>query len=281
MRRSLAVAALIVALPAALYAAPAVSDAVAALNQEIVRLLEPFQNDRTQASLVFSSLEIDEVRARSVAARARVWKIGPANEFTLSLDDLSYSYGDGTRPVTHVKARLAFDILKVIPQQDVNELGSILDELVESWASEFASEYGEAATVDARITDRKTDEAGNLQSVSMVLAARIDLSQLPADRPKEEVLFTEAAVAVDFNLQGAAFEVTLVSNPAYKGFAEDQKGLKEELEKLLARDPETLGELTELIEGLNGMAEWIVSPREPEPQPEPQPEPAPEPTSVN
>lgn len=229
------------------------------LNTEIARLLQPFQNEKTVAALSFQDIRTDEVRTLALALNGLYRKVGSQNRLEIRLDDVSYNYGDGTAPVTKINAGIGIDLSKIMPQKQINELIPGVEEMVQGLAKEATREYGDAVTVVAQVLEKTQDDAGNYLSIRAKIGAVIDLSKLPEAKPSEDVLFTSAEAELVVSVKdGLSVNAVIVSNPAYKGFRRDQKGLKESLEQLLARDPKQMAEIEKIFKSIDGFAARIV-----------------------
>ena len=240
-------------------AAFASTGTVAELNTEIARLLQPFQNEKTVANLIFRDIRTDEVRTLALALNGIYRKAGSQNNLEIRLDDVSYDYGNGAAPITKLHAGIGIDLTKVMPQEQINDLIPSVEQMVQSLAKDATREYGDAVTVTAEVTDKKQDDAGNYVSIKAKLGAVIDLAKLPEGKPSEDVLFTSASAELAISVKdGIDVKLVIVSNPAYKGFRRDQKGLKETLEQLLARDPKQLAEIQHLFKNIDGFAAKFV-----------------------
>ncbi len=245
------------ALVLALAAIPAFAG-VDALNEAVKGLLAPFNNPVTIADLKFDNVEINSERALSVKAGGIYRKVGKENVLEVKVDEVSYNYGDGTAPLTTAKGSIGVNLLKFVSQKDINELAPAMEDIVADFAKSVGKGYGDALEVEAKVLDKKTTEAGDLESITIRLAGKLDLTKLPADKPANDEVITSGAIELTVGVNGAAVNLWAVSNPGYKGFQGDQQGLKEMLEKLLALDEESLKDLQMFFSGLDGFAEKLV-----------------------
>jgi hypothetical protein len=220
------------------------------LNNVVKNLLVEFNNPVTVAELKFANVEVNAERAVSINASGLFRKLGSENTLEIKVDEFSYNYGDGTAPVTKIKASFGIDLLKIVDQKSINELAPTMDEMVKGFAENFTQQYGDAVTIDAKITDKQVTEAGDLVSITIHLAGKLDLAKLPAEKPASDEVITEGSVDLKIGVSGIALELSTISNPAYKGFAKDETGMKEILEKLLALDE---GQLTEIKEAFSSL----------------------------
>ncbi len=241
-------------------AATEITQAVKELNAAIEQLIAPLRNETTEAHLNFSDVQTNNERALAVAMDARFKKTGPANTAELRIDKLAYTYGDGTAPTTQLKGFLGLDLTKLIRQEQLNQIIPGLEDIVQSIANDFTRQFGEAATVKFEVLSRDKDAAGNFTAVKAMLYAEIDLSKLPQSVKLEDVpvKIVSAEVSADLKV-GLNVNAVVTSNPAFKGFNKDNKGLKEGLDALLTKDPQILGEIQKLFTDLNEAANRIVS----------------------
>ncbi|MFI5361111.1 MAG: hypothetical protein ACHQ49_04000 [Elusimicrobiota bacterium] len=250
------------------------ADPIAALNAALVEALKPFNNAATRAALTFSKVATNAQRATAVALTLDYSKKGPGGEAGIKIDDLSYSFiqtpcppcGRGTPcrpcrqslPTTHAKGAIKLNLLNILTQKQINEFGPGAQKLVEEFVAEKTREFGAAAKVSASVTHQDHDAAGNLVGLGIAIDLDIDTAKLPAGVNPKGVLITAAHAKADIALNGVAFELTVVSNPSASQFDADQQGLKEGLDKLLARDPEILKGLQQAFGTIDQVADQVT-----------------------
>lgn len=235
-------------------------NSVTQLNQEIKKILSPFQNEKTVANLFFSDIQTNQERALAVKLNGLYKKTGEANKLVVNVDNVSYAYGDGKNPTTNIKGSIGIDLTKIIPQKDLNEMIPSIEDFIKETSKSFTEKYGEAATVDAKVLKKKKNTAGDYTFISLKVSLKLDFAKLPADVKLEDVEIKSAVItaAIDFK-KGVTLEAQAISNPDYKGFRSDQKGLKETLDALLSRDAEQLKDIEDLFKSLDEMAGGIVN----------------------
>lgn len=237
----------------------AADNTIEQLNSEIVTILAPFQDEATVANLYFNALETNAERALQVAVTGLYRKIGPQNTVALKIDNISYDYGNGLSPTTIVKGSAGVDLSKLMSQEEINRMFDDAAELIEDVVKKNSEEYGDAASIKGIITSTSKDVHGNYTGLTALLTAKIDLSKLPEGMESEDVIATDAALSIALNVKtGLTVEGFVVSNPEFRGFKEDQEGLKEFLDKLLARDEEEMQKIQDLFMNLDYIAGGVV-----------------------
>lgn len=229
------------------------------LNAQVVSILAPFQNEATIAQLAFGAVETNDERAVKIALNGVYRKFGPLNMIELKVDNLSYNYGDGLTPTTILKGSFGIDITKLLTQDEINGLFSQAAEMIEALAKGYTRDYGDAASVKGVVTSTTTDAKGNYTGLTALISGKIDLTKLPEDKTSEDVIATNAVLSITLNVKtGLMIDAYLVSNPEYLGFKENQLGLKELLDKLLARDEEAMAMIEHSARWLDHLADGIV-----------------------
>lgn len=240
--------------------AAAASDQVAAVNSAVSDLLAPFNDRFTRAKIVFSELATNAVRAVKALLSLDYRKEGEGGSVAFKVDRLSYSYPEteGAKPETEVKASVELDMLRVLSREQINAMGPAAAEFVKEFAGTLTKRLGPAATVDARVTRLEKDERGDLVAVGLAIDADIDPAKLPPDVDVKDVQFTGVRATLDLTLHGMALDVSVVGNPRAKEFAQDQRGFKEWIDALVARDAKTLRQIARFVKQLDGYAASIT-----------------------
>ncbi len=241
-------------------AATEFNPALKELNAAVDELLAPVRDAHTEATVEFTDIQTNAERALAVSIKARYKKTGPANFVELRVDKLEYAYGDGTAPVTRINAHLGTDITKLLSQEHINRVIPEIESMIGAIAADATRGFGEAATVQTEILHRTQDSAGNYTGLSGRIVFQVDLSKLPDSKKSEDVMVTafEANISADVTT-GLTIGATLISNPTYRGFHKNNEGLKDALDRFLARDPIVLGELQKFIFDLNELAGRVAN----------------------
>ncbi len=228
------------------------------VNQKVATLVAPFNDQKTAIDFSFTRLAVDEVRATDFGFKGYFVKTGTNNEVTLDIPTAEYTYGDGTNPTAKLSLSLKFDVVKALGQKLINEFSTELEDVVVDSAKGYTEEYGTAATIDAKVVEKKVDANGDVESVKMSLLAKVDMTQLPAEKPVSETEFKSIDLMVSGSRDGFEISATVVLNPEYKRFLVGDDGLKEYVEKLLADDQDAYMELSQFLAVLNSAAAWIA-----------------------
>lgn len=237
----------------------ALAGTIPELNAELDNVLRSLRDQRTEASLTVVELETNETRALRARVTGSYQKTGPANTFRLEVTDATYFYGDGSAPTTHAVGRLDIDLTKVLPRTQINLFVPQIDSLLSLMARQWAKKYGNAVSIKVKTTEKKKDEQGNYISIKGMASFSVDMAKLPAGMKPEEVFAKSGSLTLDVNVtKGMGIDLTLVTNPVYKGFQAEERGLKEILDKLLARDPELLKEIESMYRDLDKNVTPIV-----------------------
>jgi hypothetical protein len=228
------------------------------VNQKVAALVQPFNDQKTAVDFAFTRLAVDEVRATEFGFKGTFIKAGSNNEVTLDISNADYSYGDGTNPTANLTASLKLDVVKAFGQKLINDFSEELEDLAVDSAKGYTEEYGTAATIDAKVVEKKVDANGDVESIKMSLSAKVDLTQLPAEKPVTEAEFKSIEFTVSGSRDGFEISAKVVLNPEYKRFLVGDDGLKEYVEKLLADDQEAYMELSQYLAIMNSVAAWIA-----------------------
>lgn len=228
------------------------------VNMKLSELIKPFNTASTEMGFEFTSLNVDEVRALDFGIKGFLNKTGTLNEVAFDLNDLKYSYGDGTKPTATVDAEVKFDLVKFLGQEKMNEFATSIDELVVDAAKDFAQEYGAAATVEAKTIDKVVDAQGNIQLLKMKLTAKIDMSLLPSTMTEADVEIQSLDVEVSASRTGISLKGNVVLNPKFYPFEENNIGLKEYIDALIADDEATYDDVNRYLAIVDGIATWLV-----------------------
>jgi uncharacterized protein YxeA len=235
------------------------------VNAPLADALRSFADANTQASLEVNEIREDEARTLGAVIQGAYQKTGSKNSVRLELERADYSYGDGTAPTTHATGHLALDLTKTLPRFQINLFVPQLDSLLSIMARQFAKRYGNAVTIKIKTAEKKKDAEGNWAQVKGSASFAVDMAKLPAGMAADNVFFQSGSITLDVNVTtGMRFDVTLVTNPLYRGFRAGEDGLKEKLAKVAARDEATLKEVEELYrridKNVGPIVEATVSP---------------------
>ena len=246
-------------------------DDVKAINEEISKLLTPYNDNLTQAELTFSRISTNEKRAVDVQVGSRFSKTGAAGSLRANINNLEYTYPDQQGcaqlpPRLQLDFDAAFNLLNFMTQEEINKMGSSLEKEFLNLIMDFVRDYGDAAQIDAKITKKNLDDKGNLTALGAYIDISIDKTRLPKDFDMNRMYFIHIKLEPEITLQSLKLKADVVINPETNAFKYDEKGLKEYLEKIKARDPETLHEIAAYIRFVDDLAKDVIN-KKPEPQP--------------
>jgi hypothetical protein len=224
------------------------------LNNELVGVLNQYQDQNTQVSLTFKKIKTDETRALDVQLAMDFKKSGVGNTVDLNLNNVEYKYGDGSAPTTLFDTAIGLNLTKIFPQADLNGMIPQFADLLKQEASQLGALYGTAIQIDVNVTDATPDAQGNYKTLKAEISAKIDMDKLPQSIEANTVMFTSAHVNLDLDVAtGVKLSGNLVSNPKYVDFQTDQLGLKGLLDKLVACDSKTLQQVSHEVSELNDL----------------------------
>lgn len=237
---------------------------LAALNKVIADLLKPFQDAKTSARFTFTHVATNAKRALGLAFDTTYHKIGPKDRFKLALK-VDYGFPDrrSSEPRLDGKLSIGLNLLNFIPQKEFNKIGPATDEMLKDILESYRQQYGDAAQVDIKSPVLKKDKNGDLMAVSLAFSARIDLTKLPEGLDPKDVPITGTRVKLHVARKGIEASCRIVANPGARAFEQDQRGLKEVLDKLLAQDPEQTAEIASFIGMLDKFAKAITEGKNP------------------
>lgn len=234
-----------------------------ALNQEVDNLLAPFRDPTTQAELKFGEVRVDAERALSFQVTGLYKKAANGRHLGILVDNLEYQYAQGA-PYANLNGTIDVDLVKMLDQKTVNDILSNVESYIVNLARSYTTRYGQAATTEAEVTDRIQDKQNNYVSLTGRIGIKIKTAKLPEHIQAEDILFTEVAAIVTLDVHaGIRADIKVGVNPLYKGFKSDQSGMKEALEKLLARDPQQLADIRDLFTRFDDAATFLVEGRRP------------------
>ena len=235
------------------------ADALRSLNETVAKLLAPYQNPTTSAGLIFNKIETDAKHALAVDVSGLFTKDGSQNRLRIQLDQLAYDYSSGVAPRVSLRGSVGLDLTKFYARADLNAMVDDLQNTVDGLKDNFAAEYGDAVTVLAQITQKTKDADGNYEHVEGQISFDLDVAKLPVDKKAEDVIATAGRLQFSVDATaGFTLSADVGINPRYRGFADDQAGLKDLLDKLLTQDSDTMDQLSQYIEMIDGYAADIV-----------------------
>jgi hypothetical protein len=229
------------------------------VNRKMAVITAPYNVDTSKMEFTFTDLNVSIERALDFGVKLFIAKKGTANELNLTVNDLSYHYGDGARPTVNGDVYMKLDILKLFGQDALNSGAADFEEIAKSMTAEYTQKYGDAVTLDAKMVELIKDANNNVVSAKVRLAAVIDMTKLPTDLDISDVEFQSFQSVLSINGAGMGGRLNLVMNPLYKSFRSSEPGLKEFIEALLNEDTAIYEQLTDFAAMMNNLAESLVN----------------------
>lgn len=241
-------------------AAPA-GDRLSRLNAFIGQQLSAFNDAQTSTRLAITHLSMNATRVLWAAFDLDVSKKGPKNEISIAAHDFEYTFPEdwGEKPTFKGTLTGKTDILKFMSQTQLNVTAPLFDRIVKELASSYLSDYGDAVSLDVKITDIRKDSRGNVTGLSFDLNSSIDPTKLPSGADPRSAIVTKLQAKVRADVQtGIQVEFSGECNPNAKAFEPGQEGLKEIVDKILNRDPQSLAQISGYLKSLNDLAKLIT-----------------------
>jgi len=243
-------------------AAPApTADRLTRLNQFVVEQLKPFNDAQTSTRLAFTHLSMNAARVVWAAMDIDLSKKGPKNEIEISVRDFEYFYPElpGATPTFKGTATGRTDILRFLSQSQLNVVAPVLDTVIAEFAKPFLSDFGNAITLNVKVTEVRKDPKGNVTGVSFDVNSSVDPSRLPRGvDPRTAIVARLQAKGRADVATGISVEFNGECNPKAKAFEPGQEGLKEIIEKILNRDPQAIAQISGYLKTLNDLAKRIT-----------------------
>ena len=143
------------------------------VNAKVATIVAASVMPNTNAKIEFTTLNVDTTRALDFGANLYLNKKGSANEVTVKMVNVEYHYNNGA-PVAQGQASVETDLVKAMGQNSLNDLAAGLAEEAERMGKTAGTEYGDALTIDAKITELVKDQKGDVVSVKMTVQAAIE-----------------------------------------------------------------------------------------------------------
>jgi hypothetical protein len=254
-------------------AAPVIAANLQSLNQAFQNLLQPLNqllpdgSTLVKSALVFNKLKIGPSAAEEVDAQFNYFRHGSLRDFIL---DVRATYDSAPRK----KPKVAFDvkvntdsflqgISSMFGAENIFELSETdLRKLIDDMMNvEFQGLVGSqtAGAPDLKWDTQVTvNAAQKVEAFSLSISVTLDLAQIkdPVQLAEEKVESAKLMLKVSKSQTSARIQAVL--NPQAAGFQEDQDGLKEMLEKIVAGDSETLSNIHWMANFIDQLATVIT-----------------------
>ncbi|MBI3504983.1 MAG: hypothetical protein HY059_09095 [Proteobacteria bacterium] len=239
-------------------AGPAIT--VQALNDAAKAIIAQFHTPPSATAVItVKNVAVDAQRTNSLSVSFEASKTARTTA-KIQFGNVSYGYNNG-QPSFSADGTADLNLLAVFPQAQIDEYYPEIVNLVKEQLSRSFGEYAHAVNVEQRITANPGTASENkppVRSISLFVEAKVDFARLPASTAKA-VPFKRVRVDISGQtLQRFTARVSGESNINSKYFQQGQVGLKEMLEKIQARDPETERTLRGYMRQVKDMVDQYV-----------------------
>jgi hypothetical protein len=223
------------------------------LNTAIQVLLKPYHSDKTHADFKFTELNIGKAPAVVAKAYGTYHKAGKIDDLTLNIKQIAFDSTVQNKPVALADGSIGINLTKFVTDRgDLNSLIEDAENTVHSIAAELLSEYGEAAIVSAKVTEKKKDAQGNYVSFKGTVGIKMDLSKLPNTIKPEQVpvLAAESSLSVDV-FKGIEIKINAQFNPANKWVKDEQGSIRAYAQKLMDQDSAIMNQVAAYLKNID------------------------------
>ncbi len=228
------------------------------VNAAIKEIFAQFNDNLTSVAVTLQELTIDEELTRHVLANGNFTKLGTYNRFDLQIPHVEYRFDNGGIPTLTARLDLNLDILKAFGHNQLNNMAANAAQMVKDYVNGLTRDYGDAATTDAAVDVAEHDSDGNVTHLKMHLSGKLDLSKLPPGKAPDQEFLIGGELIFEVNLNEAHLDWHSEFNPDYAGFNKGQEGFKAFVERLLARDKDTVAEITQYVTSIDDIASDLV-----------------------
>ncbi|MCB0355421.1 MAG: hypothetical protein KDD40_00350 [Bdellovibrionales bacterium] len=230
--------ALCLLLPVGLVASQVISKDT--VNTVLAEILQPLQDNNTKVGVQFNDLVLDAKSVTKLDLKFWLYRQALNNTFDLKIDRLNYDYSNVKNPHLNLLGSLNLDLVKVIGQEEINEIASDLELAVKDFSDEMLQEFEGAATASANVIEKTLDKSGNFQELKVAFSVSVDYALLPASKSIAEVEFKALAATVTFTPKHIDVSLDVMFNPDYMGYGDEVQGLKEHFQMLVDRDSDEM-----------------------------------------
>lgn len=232
---------------------------VSGVNEKVKELLAPFNSETTQVRVEFGALELTDYGTRAFQVGGQLKKSSEWNTLEFTVPEIRYRNTGRGAPRAAAKLNLKLDLVKAVGQSALDELANEAEDFVLSFAKDMAAEYGDAASISAKVDELVRDENGHVVSLRLHIEAGIDLKKLPVEVSRRGVPLVWGRIDAKITRSEGEVALKIDLNRAYKGFDADETGIREWVEGLLGKNPQVYEDLSSFVAIIDSLAETLVN----------------------
>ena len=222
---------------------------ITVINKELAGILQKYNNNKTKMSAMLNQATVDARRATELSATATVQKNGAIPAVLTAAFNYSYLESQ-TKPLLDFNAKLDAPnsgVRKILvnlglqPQKFDMFMAEAPQIVRQEALNLLQHQYGNAVAVTAKAVGIQKDKANHYVAETIDLNVTTNPAQLPPYVAPNKLMLTSAKIMLSINLNnGAALSGSVVLNPHYIGFQQNELGLKEYVEELEKNNPDAL-----------------------------------------
>jgi hypothetical protein len=220
------------------FTAGAANSELERLNAAIQVLLRPYHSNVSHADFKFTELSLGKNPSVLAKAYGMYLRSGKIDNLALNIKNISINSTDVSKPVAEFDATVGVNLTKFVPERaDLNSLIEDAEETVKSIIAEFLTEYGPAAIITARVTEKIKDSQGNYVSFKGSIDVTMDLSKLPSNVRPEQVPFLKITGTIGVDIfKGAEIKLRALFNPANRWVKDDQGSIRAYAQRIMDQE---------------------------------------------
>lgn len=256
-------------------ATPVIASNLGNLNQAFQAILKSYNilgangSPSVSSSLQFHRLQMNAKSVESVDVQFNYLRKGLLRNFLFNLRGRYENTPQGQVPTAKFDLTVNTDsFLSSVSQMfgttnlfelSKAELENLIDSAMASSLQELVDSQTNTSGADLQwSTNIQENSKQEVQSLELKISASVNLSAITDPAVLAEEKLESAVLTFNVNRQTTSAHIEAVLNPKASGFQQDQDGLKELLEKVLAQDPEVLGSVDWFVGALDKFATYLT-----------------------